>query len=165
MRKLKKTISNIKSGKTTMERDNKDMDPKVVYIAGPLFDEGERWWIEKIEAIIADSGCKTFLPHRDNPEKTPDTVQEIFENNRDAIGKADLVVANLNGITTDDGTAWELGYAAALHKPAIGIFTDWRARFEGEELVNLMISRSLDTILRSLDELVVFLTEWNSRKE
>ena len=136
------------------------MDPKVIYIAGPLFDEGERWWIEKIEATVAEAGFQTFLPHRDNPEKTPDTVQEIFENNR-----ADLIVANLNGITTDDGTAWELGYAAALQKPSIGIFTDWRARFEGQEIVNLMISRSLDRIVRSLDELIPAIIEVDIEKE
>ena len=120
------------------------MNPKTVYVAGPLFDEGERWWIEQIEQTITQIGFNTFLPHRDNPEKTSETVQTIFENNRDAIRTSDLVVANLNGITTDDGTAWELGYAAALQKPAIGIFTDWRKRFEGEEVVNLMISRSLN---------------------
>ena len=99
----------------------KGMDPKTVYVAGPLFDEGERWWIEQIEQTITEIGFNTFLPHRDNPEKTPETVQTIFENNRDAIRTSDLVVANLNGITTDDGTAWELGYAAALQKPAIGL--------------------------------------------
>ena len=92
-------------------------------------------------------------------------MQTIFENNRDAIRTADLVVANLNGITTDDGTAWELGYAAALQKPAIGVFTDWRKRFEGEEVVNLMISRSLDTIVQSLDELVSVLREYREESK
>ena len=24
------------------------------YIAGPLFDEGERWWIERVEQIMND---------------------------------------------------------------------------------------------------------------
>jgi nucleoside 2-deoxyribosyltransferase len=90
-------------------------------------------------------------------------VQTIFENNRDAIRTSDLVVANLNGITTDDGTAWELGYAAALQKYSIGIFTDWRTRFEGEEVVNLMISRSLNTIVQSLDELVSVLSEYQEK--
>ena len=113
------------------------MNPKTVYVAGPLFDEGERWWIEQIEQTITEIGFNTFQPHRDNPEKTSETVQTIFENKRDAIRTSDLVVANLNGITTDDGTAWELGYAAALQKPAIGIFTDWRKRFEGEEVERL----------------------------
>ena len=39
----------------------------LVYVAGPLFDEGERWWIEQVEATIAATGLATFLPHRDNP--------------------------------------------------------------------------------------------------
>ncbi|MBA4810675.1 MAG: nucleoside 2-deoxyribosyltransferase [Acidimicrobiales bacterium] len=149
----------------TMHEIMKGMNPKTVYVAGPLFDEGERWWIEQIEQTIIEMGFDTFLPHRDNPEKTPETVQLIFENNRNAIQDSDLVVANLNGITTDDGTAWELGYAAALGKPAIGVFTDWRSRFEGEELVNLMISRSLNQTVRSLNELSDALKKWELDSE
>ncbi len=45
----------------------KGMNPKIVYVAGPLFDEGERWWIEQIEQTITEIGFNTFLPHRDNP--------------------------------------------------------------------------------------------------
>lgn len=123
-----------------------------VYVAGPLFDEGERWFIETVEARIAATGASTFLPHRDNPPKTADTVTEIYRNNVTAIDTADLVVANLNGVTTDDGTAWEVGYAVAKGVPVVGLFTDWRRRF-GDEIVNLMIEESCDTIVRSLDEL------------
>ena len=130
------------------------------YIAGPLFNEGERWWVEELEKAVASIGFETFLPHRDNPPKTPETVQTIFENNRKGIEHADILIANLNGITTDDGTAWELGYAAALKKPSIGIFTDWRTRFGGDEVVNLMIGRSLENVVHSFDELVRVLTSW-----
>ena len=130
------------------------------YIAGPLFNEGERWWVEELEKAVASIGFETFLPHRDNPPKTPETVQTIFENNRKGIEHADILIANLNGITTDDGTAWELGYAAALKKPSIGIFTDWRTRFGGDEVVNLMIGRSLENVVHSFDELVGVLTSW-----
>jgi nucleoside 2-deoxyribosyltransferase len=84
----------------------------------------------------------------------------IFENNRDGIKRADLIVANLNGVTTDDGTAWELGYAAALGTPSIGVYTDWRSRFDGEEIINLMIGCSLKQIVRSLDDLTIALTQW-----
>ena len=70
------------------------MTSPLVYVAGPLFDEGERWWIETIEARIAAQGLSTFLPHRDNPDKTPDNTLEIFRNDRDAIDRCDLVVAN-----------------------------------------------------------------------
>lgn len=123
-----------------------------VYIAGPLFDEGERWWIERVEQTVAEAGYITFLPHRDNPPKDENNVVEIFANDRRAIDECDVIVASLNGIITDDGTAWELGYGFALGKPIIGLHTDWRRRFD-HEVINLMIECSLAMLLRSLDEL------------
>lgn len=132
--------------------------PKV-YVAGPLFDEGERWFIEKVDKLIVDLGFETFLPHRDNPPKVKDNVKLIFQNDRQAIDDCNLVVANLNGVTTDDGTAWEIGYAYAKGKYLIGLHTDWRSRFE-HEVVNLMIETSLDEMTRSLEELKTALTNW-----
>lgn len=128
------------------------MHRPLVYVAGPLFDEGERWWIETVDARIAAHGVATFLPHRDNPPKTVHNTREIFENDRDGIDRCDLVVANLNGVTTDDGTAWEIGYAVGIGRPVVGLFTDWRRRFD-DEVVNLMIEHSVETIVRSLDAL------------
>jgi len=132
------------------------MTAPAIYIAGPLFDEGERWWIEQVDAAVAGTGRNTFLPHRDNPPKTADNVRAIFENNCAAIDRAPLVVASLNGITTDDGTAWEIGYAFAAETPIVGIHTDWRRRFD-DECVNLMIEESLVALTHSLDELAAAL--------
>ncbi len=142
-------------------RNNGVTSQPYAYIAGPLFDEGERWFIESVEARVASLGFRTFLPHRDNPPKTPDTVRTIYDNDRTAIERCDVIVANLNGIMTDDGTAWELGYAFALRKYGIGIFTDWRARFPAQlEVVNLMMQCSLDVLVRSLDEMDAALVAW-----
>ncbi len=124
----------------------------LVYVAGPLFDEGERWWLERVEEVVAGAGFSTFLPHRDNPPKTADNVDEIFRSNRANLDECAFVVANLNGLTTDDGTAWEIGYAHAKERPIVGIHTDWRSRFP-DEVVNLMVERSLTQLVRSLDEL------------
>ncbi len=128
------------------------------YVAGPLFDEGERWWIEKVEQLVADAGYETFLPHRDNLPKDEFNVRAIFENDKRGIDECDVVVANLNGLSTDDGTAWELGYAYAAGKHLIGMHTDWRTRFP-HEVVNLMIECSLHRMVRSLDELAAALAE------
>ena len=122
------------------------------YVAGPLFDDGERWWIERVEQTVADAGFTTFLPHRDNPPKDESNVAAIFANDRRGIDDCDVVVASLNGLTTDDGTAWELGYAFAHGKRIIGLHTDWRRRFD-HEVINLMIECSLTVLVRSLDEL------------
>ena len=123
-----------------------------MYVAGPLFDEGERWWIEQVDTTVTAAAFMTFLPHRDNPPKTADNVAEIFATNVDAIERASIVVASLNGVTTDDGTAWEIGYAFAKQKHIIGIYTDWRRRFD-DEIVNLMIEKSCNSMVHSLDEL------------
>ena len=134
------------------------MDAPLVYIAGPLFDEGERWFVERLDSFVAEAGARTFLPHRDNPDKTVETTGVIFRNNAAAIDDCSVVLANLNGVMTDDGTAWEIGYAYARNKPIVGLHTDWRMRFE-HEIVNLMLEYSLDHLVRSLDELRTLLTE------
>jgi len=131
----------------------------LAYVAGPLFDDGERWWIETVERCVVECGFDTFLPHRDNPDKTADNANTIFGNNLSAVDRCDLVVASLNGLITDDGTAWELGYAFALGKYQIGLYTDWRARFP-DEVVNLMIGESVDVLVRSLDDLSTALRGW-----
>jgi nucleoside 2-deoxyribosyltransferase len=128
------------------------MSEPQVYIAGPLFDEGERWWIETVERTVVACGYRTFLPHRDNPPKDQFNVAAIFANDRRGIDESVLVVANLNGITTDDGTAWEIGYAYAKGIPIVGLHTDWRRRFD-HEVVNLMIECSLHRLVHSLDDL------------
>lgn len=133
-----------------------------VYVAGPLFDEGERWWIETVERTVVECGFATFLPHRDNPPKNEFNVREIFLNDKRGIDECDVVVANLNGITTDDGTAWELGYAFAKGKFIIGLHTDWRRRFE-HEVVNLMLECSLDRLVHSLDDLRIELTAYRAQ--
>lgn len=133
------------------------------YVAGPLFDEGERWFIEQVEALVADAGFATFLPHRDNPPKDEHNVRDIFENDKRGIDEADVVVANLNGLGTDDGTAWELGYAYAKGKYIVGLYTDWRRRFD-HEVVNLMMECSMHRLVRSLDELRAELEAWQAAR-
>lgn len=135
------------------------------YIAGPLFNEGERWFDEQIDQIAQEAGFTTFLPHRDGKEggmKNADNIPRIFAEDRDAIDRCDIVIANLNGITTDDGTAWEIGYAYAKGKHIVGIYTDWRLQFT-HQTVNLMIECSLNKLVRSLDELRAYLAEYVSR--
>jgi nucleoside 2-deoxyribosyltransferase len=136
------------------------------YIAGPLFNEGERWFNEQIEILAHKAGFSTFLPHRDGKEAKTYTGSEriarIFHEDVVAIDQADIVIANLNGITTDDGTAWELGYAYAKGKHLVGIYTDWRLQFE-HQTVNLMIQCSLHQLVRSLDELQTYLADYQAK--
>ena len=61
----------------------------LAYVAGPLFDEGERWWIERIDgAGRVAAGFETFLPHRDNPDKTADNVRRVYLNDRGTMDRS-----------------------------------------------------------------------------
>jgi nucleoside 2-deoxyribosyltransferase len=91
--------------------------------------------------------------------KTTDNVAEIFRNDKDRVDRCQAVGANLNGIITDDGTAWALRYADASGKYLIGLHTDWRRRFD-DKVVNLMIECLLKEMVHSLHDLTSSLAAW-----
>jgi len=66
--------------------------PKI-YVAGPLFTEGERWLLEKIDAVCREAGYETYLPHRDagvfdrDSDSSPFFQQDLLR-----LQEADVVV-------------------------------------------------------------------------
>lgn len=106
---------------------------KNVYIAGPLFSQAEREFLERMVKDLADtSGLDAnldfFLPHRDGGElgKGP-TRLDIFNIDITQLNNAIAVVALLDGQDVDSGTCIELGYAYANGKKVFGIITDFRS--------------------------------------
>lgn len=107
---------------------------KSVYVAGPLFTIQDREFLVKIRNMIRDLGFDTFLPHEDNDdnaegrgtEASGERLKRIFQKDYEAIDRADVIVALLDGVPIDCGTAWELGYAFARSKPILGYRTDFR---------------------------------------
>jgi nucleoside 2-deoxyribosyltransferase len=129
------------------------------YIAGSMFNEAEQWWLAQIDDRVRKAGLTTYLNQRDGlPLNTPEDVQRIYQEDVDQVTRADVVVASLNGVDVDGGTAWELGLAYARGKHIVGVNTDWRHPFKFQA-VNLMIEGGLDYLARSLDDL-----EWHLRE-
>ncbi|HKP52056.1 MAG TPA: nucleoside 2-deoxyribosyltransferase [Chloroflexia bacterium] len=128
-----------------------------IYIAGPLFNTHERWYLERICASLEDSGFQTFLPHRDIGLLDPNSPTErerIFQADVEALGRCDACVALLTGQDQDSGTSAELGYFFAQGKPCFGITDDFRG-------VNNMIWGICDygrTIVPSIEELLRLVT-------
>ncbi len=116
---------------------------KTVYLAAPLFSEAERDFNRKLRDEIKSTGFSVFLPQEDSNNVKGEKRQEIiFNKNLKAIENSDIIVAVVDGIDVDSGTAWEIGYASAKGKPVIGLRTDFRTLgIEGK--VNLMIERSI----------------------
>ncbi len=98
-----------------------------IYFAGPNVFHPEAKQMEQrisdfckshdIEALIpGDSGIDWLNRNKKLIAK------QIFEINRNHILDCDAVIANsspFRGACIDDGTAWEIGFAAALQKPIV----------------------------------------------
>src|SRR5260370_24336021 len=129
------------------------------YIAGPLFNEGERFWNGEVNSRVSKAGFTTYVPQRDGIKlQHKSDVRKIFEEDKKAVSRADLIVANLDGMDVDAGTAWELGFAHGLGKHVVGVYTDWRLHFK-LQTVNLMIQFPLDKLAHFLDELEQYLQQ------
>jgi nucleoside 2-deoxyribosyltransferase len=100
-----------------------------VYIAGPLFNTHERWYLERIAEVLEGAGYRTFLPHRDAgvlDELTPAERHRVFRTDMEALDACDLCIALLTGPDQDAGTSAELGYLNAKGIPCYGITDDVR---------------------------------------
>lgn len=91
---------------------------KTVYIAGPLFNFQQRWFIEEIRRCLGEHGVKNFSPYHDvglvSANKPP---QQIFEKDIDGLCGSAVVFAIVDGL--DAGTLFEIGYAAAKGIPVV----------------------------------------------
>jgi nucleoside 2-deoxyribosyltransferase/predicted secreted protein len=129
-------------------RDVGNFAKYMVYLAAPLFSEAERAYNENISAVLRENFFGIYLPQecgdRDSHRKTTDHAM-IYKTNKIALEQADIVVAVIDGADADSGTAWEMGYAAALKKPVFAIRTDFRMAGR-EELVNLMLEQSSQVV-------------------
>lgn len=134
---------------------SRDFKRPIVYLAAPLFTEGERKWNAHIkEALELGNGVEVFSPW----ERCSglQSAREIFAANSRGLEEADLVVAVLNGSQVDDGTAWEIGRFFQLKGASrvIGLLTDIRQRTEAGEPVNVMIAQSVRCIVRDEGKLI-----------
>jgi len=147
-----------------------------LYLAGPLgFTEAGRYFQDQVLIPKIESAGLEVL----NPWKLTDTRQIaavasmpygdakreawkgmnviIGGNNRGAIDACDIVLAVLDGVDVDSGTAAEIGYGFAKGKVIIGYRGDFRiaADNEGSEVnlqVEYFIRESGGDIAKSVEE-------------
>lgn len=130
------------------------------YFAAPLFNERERDFnsliVKKLETYV-----DVFLPQRDGAlladmlvGNVPQLVAErrVFDQDRQAMRSADILIAVLDGGHIDEGVAFEIGFMHALGKTCIGLQTDVRrALLSGN---NPMISQGLDEVVGDVESLI-----------
>lgn len=88
--------------------------------------------------------------------------------NAESIRAAEGMVAVLDGVDVDSGTAAEIGYAFGLGKRIYGLRTDFRLTGENEvSVVNLQVRYFIDesggTLVTTLSDLLPLLQQWTRR--
>ncbi|MDQ1253090.1 MAG: hypothetical protein QG646_2235 [Euryarchaeota archaeon] len=135
---------------------------KTIYLAGPLFTHAELEYNRELKNIMGKKGFSVFLPQEDAEdaaaEREKQNQEYIFKKCLEGLNNSDIVVAVLDGVDVDSGTAWEIGYAFARGKSVIGLRTDFRTLSDG--IVNLMVEMSLDTLARDEEELLKVLEKF-----
>ncbi|CAB4689373.1 MAG: hypothetical protein F2663_02910 [Actinobacteria bacterium] len=107
--------------------------PLRIYVAGPLFSEAERAWLDTLATALRAAGHECFVPHEESAALTEFTGRSIYQLDGDGLRSANVLVAWLDGIGVDDGTACEIGIFAELvrsggpqYRGIVGIVTDLR---------------------------------------
>ena len=112
-----------------------------IYLAGPLFSLAEQSFNAELARFLEGEGFEVWLPQEHEPRSN--TAQAIFAMDVEAIDRADMVVACMDGPDPDSGTAWECGYAYAKGKPIVCYRTDFRISGDPKGAPsNLMLSES-----------------------
>lgn len=118
---------------------------KKVYIASPIGFSYHGDYADRIKARVKELGLEPVDPwdmevpmHLKNPDMSH--AWWIGNQNRLAIQKADYLLGVLDGTQVDDGTASEIGFAAAIGMPCFGLRTDFRKVGDhGDVLINLQV--------------------------
>lgn len=126
-----------------------------IYLAAPLFSEAERDFNEKVARKLREAGFDVWLPQESLfiGEGTLEEKKLIYEADITALKKCDVVVAVLDGVDVDSGVAFEIGFAAALGKPVMGLKTDHRT-FSRFEDINLILEIPLRATCKTINEVI-----------
>ncbi len=107
-----------------------------VYLAGPLFSDAERSFLESCARALRGAGLDCFLPHEQEARAEAIAARHVFDLDHDeGLMKANALLAWVDGPIVDDGTACEIGIFWGLmqrgetwRKGILALATDARLR-------------------------------------
>jgi hypothetical protein len=149
-----------------------ERDPLRLYVAGPLFSEAERSWLDELATRLRQEGLECFVPHEHFPELADVTIEDVYRVDANGLRSANALVAWLDGPSVDDGTACEIGMFAELvrsggsqYRGIVAIATDLRLERRRERSVvgggmNLFVVGAIEscgTVVHSVDDAVAAL--------
>ncbi|HRV73304.1 MAG TPA: nucleoside 2-deoxyribosyltransferase [Eubacteriales bacterium] len=122
--------------------------PKV-YMAGPLFNEGDRYCNLILSDALRAEGYTTFLPQEVVIDKDSDALVKAACLYMDlkAIRLCDYLVANCNGLEMDSGTAAEIGLGYGLHKKMLAYKSDVRNYYNETYRLNNFVGGLINNLI------------------
>ena len=143
-----------------------------VYLAGPIFTQAERAWLDRLAAAAPGRGLRLLRPARaPGRDRRADARGDLPRSTPRRCAPRDALLAWLDGPIVDDGTAAEIGAFAELvradpprYRGIVGLVTDLRlerrrGRATGDGL-NLFLAGAISAsgkICWSIDEAIVAL--------
>lgn len=141
---------------------NKYMHPyedgkKKIYMAGPLFNEGDRYTNQINSDKLREKGYTTFLPQEIVITNNSSLLVKAgcFFMDLKAIKTCDYLVVNCNGIEIDSGTAAEIGLGYGLNKKLVLYKSDVRNYYNDTFRLNNFVGGLVDNkVCRTIDEVI-----------
>ena len=143
-----------------------------LYVAGPLFSDAERAWLDELATRLRTEGFDCFVPHEHFPDLANVTLEDVYRIDSGGLRSADALVAWVDGPMCDDGTACEIGMFAELvhsggeqYRGIVAIATDLRLERRRERGVvgggmNLFVGGAIEscgTVVHTVDDVVATL--------
>lgn len=128
-----------------------------IYMAGPLFNEGDRYTNQCSSDALRALGYATFLPQEIviTTDSSPLVKAACLYMDLKAIRLCDVLLANCNGIDIDSGTAAEIGLAYGWGKKMVAYKSDVRCYFNDVHRLNNFVAGLVENrVCRTLEEVV-----------
>ena len=132
-----------------------------IYMAGPLFNEGDRYTNQENSDRLRALGYTTFLPQEVVITEDSGALVKAacFYMDLKAIAECDVLFANCNGIDIDSGTAAEIGLAYGLQKKIILYKSDVRNYYNETFRLNNFVGGLTDNLVcATMEEVIENLT-------
>lgn len=137
-----------------------------IYLAGPLFSDGERAYLDGLARDLRARGHDVFVPHEQfTGDKVELDAATVFRVDVGGVRDANVLFAWLDGPMVDDGTACEIGIFSELvatgdprYRGIVGLVTDLRTqrrRGTSGDGINLFVAGAVQangTLAWSTDE-------------
>lgn len=115
-----------------------------IYLAGALFNAGERLHNLCLEKYLKELGYEVMLPQREALKAFDDgkfDMKKIVRSCQESSSKTEnIFVGNADGPDSDSGTCVEYGFAIASTGRAVVYRTDFRTALDRELGINAMLT-------------------------